>query len=205
MTDFPGFEYLYNHTSCGILTFYSTGKIIAANQTLLNWTGLSEKGISGTAFNDLLDNGGKLYFQLFVQPLLKMNSKINEVSLTIQSPLGNFPCLFTAFVKEEEMGKESIIVGTIFRIADRKKYESELLKAKVKSQEQENLKTQSLAAVAHMQAHLVRAPLANILSLVSLLEDVELNESGENILAMLSDSAQKLDAVIKGIIEKTEI
>jgi sigma-B regulation protein RsbU (phosphoserine phosphatase) len=205
MMNFPGFEYLYNHISCGIVTFQSSGKLIAMNQTLLNWTGLTEEEIPERTFNDLLDKGGKLYFQLFVQPLIKMNGKINEVSFNIQSRFDNFPCLFTAFVTEVGPDQEPIIVGTIFRILDRKKYESELLKAKVKSQEQEEIKTQSLAEVAYIQAHSVRAPLANILSLVSLLRDAELNESDANIVSMLTASAHRLDAVIKGIIEKTEI
>lgn len=205
MTDFLGFEYLYNHISCGVLTYQSSGRIISMNQTLLNWTDSAKEEISEIKFNDFLDNGAKIYFQLFVQPLLKMNSKINEISFNFQSRIGNFPCLFSAFVTEVEIDDEPIIVGTIFRISDRKKYESELIKAKVKSQEQENIKTQSLAEVAHIQAHLVRAPLANILSLVNLLNDADLDESTENIVSMLADSAEQLDAVIKGIIEKTQI
>jgi sigma-B regulation protein RsbU (phosphoserine phosphatase) len=204
MADLTCFEYLYNHISCGVLTFHSSGKIISANQTLLNWTGLTNQEMSERVFTDLLDSGGKLYFQLFVQPLLKMNNQVNEVSFNIQGLNGNFPCLITASMPEVETGKESIVLVTIFKILDRKKYELELLRAKIKSKEQENIKTQSLAEVAHMQAHLVRAPLANILGLVSLLQDMENNEAAKNIISMLADSAEKLDIVVKEIIGKTE-
>lgn len=55
-----------------------------------------------------------------------------------------------------------------------------------------------------MQAHLVRAPLANILSLATILGDMEVDDEAKNVISKLIDSAKKLDGVVKGIIKKTE-
>lgn len=198
------FTYLYNHIACGILTFRSNGKITSANQTLLNWTDLSQDEITQHVFTDLFDKGGKIYYQLFVGPLLRLNGQINEVSINIQGRNGAFPCLFTATVCQMDLEEELTVLVTIFKVLDRKKYEAQLLKAKAESEAQGQIKSQSLEEVALMQAHLVRAPLANILSLANILDDMEVDDEAKDIIAMLVDSAKKLDGVVQGIIKKTE-
>jgi PAS domain S-box-containing protein len=54
--------------------------------------------------------------------------------------------------------------------------------------------------IAWKQSHLVRAPLANILSLTNLMQIEGFDPA---LLAALGDESKKLDAVIKGIVHKT--
>ncbi|WP_159447902.1 histidine kinase dimerization/phospho-acceptor domain-containing protein [Salegentibacter salinarum] len=56
-----------------------------------------------------------------------------------------------------------------------------------------------------MQSHLVRAPLTSIMGLIYLAKETDKNEeSFEEILDMLSESAEELDKIILDIAHKTE-
>jgi sigma-B regulation protein RsbU (phosphoserine phosphatase) len=194
------FQTLYEHAACGLISFEIDGTIIHVNQTLLNWLNYNIAEIRGTAFQDLLTQGGKLYFSLFVLPSLQMQSEIKEVNIDMQTPTGSFSALFSAvtYVQNEVPPR---IDATIFKIADRKKYEAEILKEKEQVKE-ENVKTnQILAEVAFNQAHLIRAPLANIMGLIGLLEeDPKTHTEDRRTLAMLKASASNLDSVINEIL-----
>jgi PAS domain S-box-containing protein len=61
----------------------------------------------------------------------------------------------------------------------------------------------TLDKVAYHQAHIVRAPLANILGLINLLKSVELDGNITNIVTMLEESSAKLDGVVHEIIKST--
>lgn len=78
---------------------------------------------------------------------------------------------------------------------------SELLRTNKAIQEQNKV----LKEIAWTQSHVVRAPLARLLGLVTLLqldeESDELNK--ETILQYITDSANELDSIIKDISQKT--
>lgn len=64
---------------------------------------------------------------------------------------------------------------------------------------------EQLRSIAWMQSHIVRAPLANIIGLTSLVKDYSENSNiPSEILHGLEDNAQKLDTVIRDIVKKTE-
>ena len=60
-----------------------------------------------------------------------------------------------------------------------------------------------LRNIAFLQSHIVRSPLANLKALLDLVEMDGLNEENAKIYKMLEYSADQLDKVIKGIVEKT--
>jgi PAS domain S-box-containing protein len=66
------------------------------------------------------------------------------------------------------------------------------------------VQNKALKEIAWAQSHLVRAPLANILGLTELLKD-NINSDTENakLIDYLRESAEKLDAVINDIVNKT--
>lgn len=197
------YHYLYHSASCGLLIFKLNGKILHANETLLNWIKVSQDEIISKNFSDLLDKGGKFYFQLFVQPLLKLHKEAREIDFTIKTATGNFPCLFSATILKDNGGEDDIIHAVIFKIADRKKYENELLKKKIEAEAEKQLKIMALNEVAFDQAHLVRAPLANMLGLLSLIEQMDVSDEVKEMLSMLAESTHQLDKQIKKIVKKT--
>ena len=64
-----------------------------------------------------------------------------------------------------------------------------------------------LREIAWTQSHLVRAPLARIMGLVSLLKEDELGEelSKKDIIDNIASSADELDTIIRNIVQKTEL
>lgn len=62
-----------------------------------------------------------------------------------------------------------------------------------------------LKEIAWMQSHLVRAPLANLMGLTTLLQELEeCNESTQQYIEGIIDSANKLDSVVKRIVSRSE-
>jgi len=201
LEDLVDFESLYNTAPCGLLTFEINGPIIYINQTLLKWLGVSEAEIANKNFMDILDRAGRMYYELFVQPILKMHQEVKEINFNIKTVNGSFSCLFNGVAVD---GGE-IINATIFKVEDRKKYENELLLKRTKAEEEKQLKSKALQEVSFNQAHLVRAPLAGILGLISLLKPmVQQDEEVKQILDMLQASASELDQQIRAIVDKAD-
>jgi PAS domain S-box-containing protein len=67
------------------------------------------------------------------------------------------------------------------------------------------LQNEKLREIAWTQSHLVRAPLSQILGLAQLvLDDKEASEETKELIAILNNSAQELDKIIKEIIIKSK-
>jgi PAS domain S-box-containing protein len=59
---------------------------------------------------------------------------------------------------------------------------------------------EKIEKIIFQQAHLIRAPLSNIIGLTAVLDKTVLNDDVRNICDMISESAIQLDEVIKNII-----
>src|SRR5690554_1257129 len=197
------YEEMYHHAACGLITFREDGTILNANNTLQEWMNMSKEEILSKKITDIFLKG-KLYYNLFVQPLLHLHGKVSEISFDIRTSAGSFPALFSAANYQKEEADESVINGVIFKTVDRKKFEAEILKEKDQVKKQNAVKEQALLEIAFNQSHLIRAPLANVLGLIALLEDdSELNPQNKNIISMLKLSATNLDEVVREIIGLT--
>lgn len=195
------FAFLYNSAACGLISFDLSGKIHEMNQTLRMWTGLEDFQTDELIFPDLLEKGSQLYFQLFVYPLLKMHKEVKEINLKIETESESFQCLLSAKVIVGSGGDDNTLVhAAIFKVVDRKKFEDELRLRKKKAELETLQKDETLKKVASDQSHLVRAPLANVLGLIALLEQTEMNGDSKELLSMLKESANQLDTVIRNIV-----
>lgn len=193
-------ENLYNNAACGLVTFKLNGSIIHANNTLLKWLGYTQNELKDTPFPNLLFKGGKMYYNLFILPLLQMQTEVKEISFDIQTNTGSLPILFSAVSFQANSG-DSIINAAIFKISDRKKFEAELLREKNLVEQEIEKKNSALEEVAFNQSHLIRAPLANVMGLIDLLDDEPaLDDHHQAMLKLLKESAFKLDKVIKSIV-----
>ena len=203
--DLIDFKALYNTAPCGLLTFEIDGPIVYMNNTLLKWLGVSDKEIVNKNFTDILDRAGVMYYELFVQPILKMHQEIKEINLNIKTANGSFSCLFNGVAVSKQADGGEMINATIFKVEDRKKYENELLLKRTKAEEEKQLKSKALQEVSFNQAHLVRSPLAGILGLVSLLEQMNYTDKEvKQIISMLHESALALDQQVRAIVEQAD-
>jgi PAS domain S-box-containing protein len=64
----------------------------------------------------------------------------------------------------------------------------------------------SLREIAWIQSHQVRAPLSRVLGLINLLrlQNLLLNEEGRNILAMIVQSGEELEEIVRNVVRKAE-
>ena len=125
-------EALYEDAPCGYLSFQPDGTIIKINRTLLLWLGYTKKEVVGQLkLSDLLSTGGKIYYQMFYFPLVKMKGAANEISFDIYKKDGAFiPALLNSSAFKHADGQLLAVNVVITDITDRKKYEHELLHAK---------------------------------------------------------------------------
>ena len=126
-------ENLYQNAPCGYFSFLSDGTIIKINDTLLKWTGYNnEEVVYQKKFGDIISKGGNMYYTLFYLPLLQLQTQVNEVNFEIKRQNGStFQSLLNATALKDADGKIIAINATVYDITDRKKYETELLAAKV--------------------------------------------------------------------------
>lgn len=65
-----------------------------------------------------------------------------------------------------------------------------------------NVAKVTLDEIAYIQSHVVRKPIANILGLSMVLENMDADDAIKSITAMITDSAKELDEVIKSVSKK---
>jgi PAS domain S-box-containing protein len=125
-------EALYQDAPCGYLSFLPDGTIIKINRTMLKWLEYTdEEAISKMKISELLSTGGKLYYQMFYYPLILLKGTVNEISFDICRKNGSrFPALLNSIAIKNDEGHILAVNVVINDITDRKKYETELLRAK---------------------------------------------------------------------------
>jgi PAS domain S-box-containing protein len=125
-------EALYQNAPCGYLSLLPDGTIIKVNRTLFTWLGYREDEMVGCLnIADLLTTGGKLYYQMFYFPLIHMHGLVSEISFDICRKDGSkFPALVNSAAFKDDQGRLLAINVVVNDITDRKKYETELLRAK---------------------------------------------------------------------------
>lgn len=123
---------LYENAPCGYLSFTSDGRIVMINQTLLTWLGYTkEVVVNQLNYKDLISRGGKIYYEMFYMPLLRLQPHVNEISFDFVRADGTvFPALINSSVFYDQHKKLVAVNATVYNITDRKKYEQELLVAK---------------------------------------------------------------------------
>ena len=90
----------------------------------------------------------------------------------------------------------------MFRLNNRKKFEKELLLEKNQARNEAMMSNQTLHRIAYDHAHQFRAPLANIIGLIDILQEEAANRE---IISMLKESALSLDAAARRIINQSTV
>jgi PAS domain-containing protein len=76
-------EELYEHAPCGYLSTLPDGIIIRANQTFLTWPRMGRQDLIGhKRFQDLLNMGGRIFYETHFAPLLQMQGFVKRSRLT---------------------------------------------------------------------------------------------------------------------------
>ena len=130
----------YNTFPSGFFSFLPNGTVIEANKNFLELTNYSREEVIGKKkFTDFLSLGGKIYFENVFAPALKLGGTIEEVNFNFIKKGGTrFPVLVNSAEIKDISGTHLYTHSVVFNIAQRKKYEQELLKSKKNANELSN-------------------------------------------------------------------
>ena len=125
-------EDLYENAPCGYLSLSRDGLVVKVNQTFLLWTGLDAERVLGKRFRDVLNVSGRIFYETHFAPLLRMQGFFHEVALDVVTVEGGtLAVLANASERLDENGRLIFTRVTLFKAAERRRYERELVNAQV--------------------------------------------------------------------------
>ncbi|BCQ29071.1 response regulator (plasmid) [Caballeronia sp. NK8] len=169
----------FDRAPCGLLTTTTEGLILRANVMFYRWTGYSPDELVGKRrFQDLLTIGGKVFHQTHWAPLLQMQRSVSEVKLDILHRNGAIVPVLINVVRQPFEGVDFDEFAVLV-VADRHKYEHELLRARHEAEEALEAKRAAQDALEMADrrkdeflatlAHELRNPLASIAGVAAVL------------------------------------
>lgn len=167
------------------------GKVLMITPSVKKRLGYEPQEIAGKPLS-------MLYYQPKIRETLKAllieKKMLTDYELDLVTKCGNvlnvaISCHLIYNEKLEVTGLE----GTFFDITHLKRAELKL------KQQNEQLKE-----IANLQSHMVRRPVANVIGLINLLDQVQLdNPENKEVIKRLISSSQELDQTIQHIVRKT--
>jgi PAS domain S-box-containing protein len=192
---------LLNNAPCGFLVFADDGKIVEANDTLLNLLGYERAELCRLHIEKIFSVAGRIFYQTHFFPLLKLKNKVEEVYLSLRSKSGlDIPVLVNAARRERD---DVIFNDCVFMpMRQRNQYEDEILRAKKQAEDATRAKDEFLSVVSHE----LRTPLNGILGWAQILQtrnpDAETIKRGVDAIARGARAQSKL---IEDILDFTRI
>ncbi|QRN94618.1 PAS domain-containing protein [Archangium violaceum] len=125
---------LFDFAPCGLLSFTDEGTLVVVNDTLLGLLGYSRDELVGGHVDRILTLASRLFYQTHFFPLLRMQGKAEEISLSLSSKSRESVPVLVSAVRRERQGT---IVNdcALLPVRERGKYEDELLRAKRAAEE----------------------------------------------------------------------
>jgi sigma-B regulation protein RsbU (phosphoserine phosphatase) len=212
-------EDLYENAPCGYLSLDPNARIAKANATLAEWLYRPADQLVGKRFHDLMTIAGRMFFETHLAPLLRMHGQFNEVALDLLTADGTkFPVLASAKERRDAEGKLQFSRITVFSATERRRYERDLVDARVAAElakdksdaesrtvlaslkserETSELREQFIAVLGHD----LRNPLAAIEGGARLLAREPQSEKASSILALMSGSTQRMASLIDNVLD----
>jgi diguanylate cyclase (GGDEF)-like protein len=120
----------YETAPCGYVTLRRDGTVLAANRTLLRWTGRAA-ATPGLRLRDLLTPASWAVFNLTCAPVLAMHGGLREIALDLRRADGATLPVLAGFQRLDGAGPDApLIRGVLFDASERRLYERELLAAR---------------------------------------------------------------------------
>jgi sigma-B regulation protein RsbU (phosphoserine phosphatase) len=128
---------LFEGAPCGYVVFRRDGLIVETNEAFLQLLGLPRDQVVLTrTFASLVTVGGRIFFDTHLVPMLDLSGRVSEVALELIGPHGDrIPILVTANVFQSPEVEGLLVRAIVFVARDRRRYETELLRAKRNAEE----------------------------------------------------------------------
>ena len=190
---------LINYSQAYICTHDLQGCVQAVNPYLLQMLGYTEEEVVGKNLKLFLP----LLHRQHVPAYLALfdSKKVVDGVLCILNKEREERYLYYQNYKVSEEGQEPYIIAIAQDITDRMYTERELKKAKEAAEESARVKENFLANMSHE----IRTPLNGILGMAGLLAKTQLEETQQNYLKIINQSADNLLVVINDILDIAKI
>ena len=108
----PGRSEAWDVAPVALLRLDDVGRIVDANQALLEWVGRRPEDVLGGArLSELLSVGGRIYWETHLAPLLHLQGRVDEVAVELRGPDGRLPVLLSALVRTLDDGRRIVDVA----------------------------------------------------------------------------------------------
>lgn len=115
----------------GVLLLDAGGRIVHANGTACRWLVHDEPALRTLNFRALMSAGGRLFYDTQLEPMMRLHREWREVALELLPAQGaSLPVLASAIACAEEDEGQPLVLVTLFRATERRRYERELLRAR---------------------------------------------------------------------------
>lgn len=145
---------LLNTAPCGFLSFADDGRVRSINATLLEMLGYKIEDVVGEHIERLFNVGTRIFYQTHWFPLLRLHGHAEEVFLLLRTRDGQSLGVLS-YAKRSRTNPSSYDC-VLVHVAERAKYEDELLRAK-KALEQTNSELQRQKSEAENARDLLEA------------------------------------------------
>ena len=143
--------------ACGFIVFDDDGTMLGVNQTLVDLLGYTKHELLGWHVEKLLPPGARIFYQSYLFPLLKVQSAVEEIYLTLRTKDGHdVPVLLNG--KRRERDGRRVNECIVVRMIQRHEYEDQLLQARRLAEASSAAKAKFLS----MMSHDLRTPLTTI-------------------------------------------
>lgn len=198
VTQMEDLEDLYENAPCGYLSLSAEGRIVKSNATLSGWLGIPADQLLGKRLRDLLNVAGSIFYETHFAPLLRMQGFFNEVALDLVTADGTvLPALANAVEKRDADGGLLFTRVTLFQARERRRYERELVDARMAEREMGKLRDEFIAVLGHD----LRNPVAALGAGAKLLLKEPQTEKAERVIRLMQGSVTRMSELIDNVMD----
>jgi PAS domain S-box-containing protein len=193
---------LYNNAPCGYHSLDGDARIVAMNDTELNWLGYTREEVVGKLYiYDLLEEQtAKSVRESF--PGFKKRGYVKERRLTMRAKNGRtFPVVLNSIAIYDNEGNYVSSRSTVYDITEQQKAESALKEAKQQAIESAHVKEQFLANMSHE----IRTPINSVIGFTNLLQKTPLSEEQGQFVSLIQSASENLLTIINDILDISKI
>ncbi|WP_336055719.1 sensor histidine kinase [Nitratireductor sp. CH_MIT9313-5] len=129
-------EDLYEHAPCGYVSLDRYARVVKVNATICTWLERPARELLGRPFHELLSVPSRMFFETHFAPLLRMQGFFHEVAVDlIAHDDTRLPVLANAMERRDAQGNLLFTRITVFKAAERRRYERELVEARRAAEE----------------------------------------------------------------------
>lgn len=219
-------EDLYEDAPCGYCSCLPDGTLVKLNRTLLTWLGYERKElVAHQCLQQLFTVGGRLHYETHCVPLLLLQDQVREMSYSLRRKDGSLlPVLLTGQLLRDTNGQPLVVRYTLFDSTERRKYEQELLRAKVQAEEQREQLAQAneqltskneqltrinadLDSFVYTASHDLKQPIENMAGLFQELRRTVTFHDPEAVqmVAMFTQALRQILSTITGLTEVVQL